>query len=323
MKYNLFIILATMLVIVEESINFSHPIRVTLPLSYFSDDQQQEFILIIFLVLGTGYALLALLLSRAVRSWSYTQCAFILAAGMIDKVFINPHSMILFLGVAILVAKWVMAGSYPEYLLGIVLLGAGIIVGLPLLILSLFNETFLNVALFQHLIQLYQSNDYMAYVQENVLTSPLRELAVTAFIILPFLLLGDHTARFVSHYKWGTVLGASMMLALGTIIKVLSRFTESAAAFDLIVLLGGACQALGLFMAAALVIKYYRIDWLVLAVVLITAELLMLLVFTGIGFGDYKVMLLDTILLRSMIIGLLTAVILIIFSYFRKSAVNT
>ncbi|TDM12510.1 hypothetical protein [Macrococcus lamae] len=324
MKFKLLIILSVILIILEESINFSHPIHVVVPTDYFSETQQQQFLLLIFLVLGTGYPLLSLLLSSTIRQWSFKQCMLLIIIGSVDRFFINSHGMILCLGIAVIIAKTLIDSRYSEYLIGTVLTALGIMcLGIPLLMSSFFSETFMDVATFQHLIQLYQSNNYFDYVKENLLTSSLENLGMMIFVFLPFLLMGERISQWVGRYRWGSLLCASLLFAIGTMIKALSRFTESSLAFDMIILIGGACQAVGIFILAALVIRKYTIDGLVVMTTLLIADLAMLLFYTGIGVGDYKTMLLDDVLLRSFIVIIISAISMFILSYFRKSAVNT
>lgn len=323
MKYKLFVLLAVILIIIEESIELSYPLRTVVPTDFFSEDQQDQYLWIVFLVIGIGLPLFTLLLSRTVDEWTDRQIIMMIAVGVVDRFFINPYSLLLYLGIAVMLAQFIKRSDY-SYLVGIGLLIAGLlIVGLPLLLMTFFSETFMDVAQFQHFIALYQSNDYISYIKENLMTSSVKNIAIMILMILPLLLIGEKVAYLVSYYRWSAVLIASAVLAVGTIIKTLVRLTESTQSFDIIILIGGTSQALAVFIMAALFVKTYRLNSSLVIAGLLLADIMMLLCFTGIGIGQYQSLALSDVLIRSGIISMIIVICLLLFSYFRKSSINT
>ncbi|TDM03777.1 hypothetical protein [Macrococcus carouselicus] len=294
MKYILLLLALTALII-ESSIRYAHPYRLTVPTDYFEQPELSIFLLVTFLTFGVGQVIIPLMLHR--EELSLRTILLILLIGLSDKWLLSSDGYILALGTGLLLAHFIRK-SWAGYLL----FAVGIfLIAVPLLILYFPAETFMAAAHFQEVVTLYQSNDYMSYIQTGLTSGYIWIMATALFIVLPLLLIDLNQVP----YRYMT---AIMLFSAGVILKTFVTHSESVLVFSLLMMLGGLLQGISLYLMLRGTAKFTVIP------VLAFSSLLQLITFTGVGFGDYRNLSIDQVLLRAAVI-----VISVIIIYFVSS----
>ncbi|WP_414051142.1 hypothetical protein [Macrococcus animalis] len=310
----------------------NQPIELINPFEYYNEMEMPTLSIYIMMIVFMSFSMFGFIIGKRfhlLHQLNNKSVMLLIVIGLLISLLITRMSVVLGLSIGILILKliinrkistkqyaWITLGIYAGFLFIIVI---------PMMILFLHYESFLNVNQFQKFIEIYNKHHLFEFIQLNISYFVTHILYyVIAFVvgIVPGLMMGiyHHNKREGTN---NIVIQALICLICGTTVKLLIfKFSYGFLQFSL-AMLGSSLQGLGLILMIFIIVRNFENQLskevvtqqaLLFISVIIVIDIIVYTVFTGIHKLHYPATSIVHLIQQSFIIAVIISILYIAIS---------